>query len=146
MSDPVLEVIIKLAETGPEIDIPVTLAVGGLLISGRVISREDYMQENWLTASIEEGIKQALSQIGFQIALVIRHKRLKRPGLNSVIVVFGLFLDLSLVHGRLVFIPQPLTQKIPDKQIGCTVKNLVFGKPDGIQTDHIHETTKAGIR
>ena len=64
MSDPVLEVIVKLAETGPEIDIPVTLAVGGLLISGRVISREDYMQENWLTASIEEGIKQALSQIG----------------------------------------------------------------------------------
>ncbi|KRG84382.1 hypothetical protein ABB34_09355 [Stenotrophomonas daejeonensis] len=64
MSDPVLEVVIKLAENSPEIDIPVTLTVGGLLISGRVISRENYMQENWLTASIEEGIKQALAQIG----------------------------------------------------------------------------------
>ena len=75
MSDPVLEVIVKLAETGPEIDIPVTLAVGGLLISGRVISREDYMQENWLTASIEEGIKQAMSETGEEAGNDNGHRR-----------------------------------------------------------------------
>lgn len=75
MSDPLLEVIVKLVESNTEYDIPVTLAVGGLLISGQVISREDYMQENWLTASIEEGIRQAIADTGEEIGSDNGHRR-----------------------------------------------------------------------
>ena len=56
--------------------VQVTLLVcGGLLISGQVISREEYMQENWLTASIEEGIKQAMSETGEEAGNDNGHRR-----------------------------------------------------------------------
>lgn len=61
MQDPILELIVKFAESDAKIETPVTLVVNGFLISGFVISRARYMQHHILTSSIEQGIKDAMA-------------------------------------------------------------------------------------
>jgi len=61
MQDPILELIVKFAESDAQLETAVTLVVDGFLISGFVISRAQYMQHHILTSSIEQGIKDALA-------------------------------------------------------------------------------------
>ena len=61
MQDPILELIVKFAESDARTETPVTLVVDGFLISGFVIGRAQYMEHHILTSSIEQGIKDALA-------------------------------------------------------------------------------------
>lgn len=61
MQDPILELIVKFAENDKtRLETAITLVVDGFLISGFVVSLEQYMQHHLLTASIEQGVKDAL--------------------------------------------------------------------------------------
>ena len=64
MKDSILEFIVKFSEGEDPLETAVTLTVGGLLISGHVISKAKYMQHNILTEKIQEGIEQAIAASG----------------------------------------------------------------------------------
>ncbi|EKO3480754.1 hypothetical protein M0358_000821 [Vibrio fluvialis] len=63
MKDGILELIVKFAETEDPLEVGVTLVVDGFLVSGVVISKDNYMKHNKLTSLIEDGIKKALSSM-----------------------------------------------------------------------------------
>lgn len=62
IKDPTLHFIVKFSEGDEPFNCQITLIVGGLLVSGTVISHAEYMQHNPITQNVQKGIETALAE------------------------------------------------------------------------------------
>ncbi|NOT86551.1 MAG: hypothetical protein HOP03_00040 [Lysobacter sp.] len=54
MRDGLLEIIVRFSEGDDALEMPITLIVGGLLVTGHIISKKKYVEQNTLTAHIKK--------------------------------------------------------------------------------------------
>ncbi|MCH1930609.1 hypothetical protein [Shewanella acanthi] len=62
MKDLILELVVKFSESEAPIETGITLLVDGFLVSGFIISKDKFMENNFITSSIDEGIRDYLSK------------------------------------------------------------------------------------
>ncbi|EGQ9308595.1 hypothetical protein F7U82_24545 [Vibrio parahaemolyticus] len=64
MKDPILVLIVKLSEAEEPIATPITLAVDGFLVSGIVVSADEYLSHTPLLSDIKRGFDEANDKAG----------------------------------------------------------------------------------
>lgn len=62
MKDSILEMIVKLSESDSPLETGITLIVDGFLISGYIVSKDNYMRHYPLTSTIEDALQEAFSK------------------------------------------------------------------------------------
>ena len=110
MKDGILVSLILVAESKAQIEVDVTLLVGGFLISGYITSKDKYLQHHAATAAIGEALKnspppdQSVDNETVDNTpkyIHLRDAKYYLPGANPVPGNTGIFIRISLesVHG-----------------------------------------------